>query len=537
MFFSQTNRFLIFIAICFLIFLSGVFRLPVLDRDEARFATASKTMLIEKNYIDIKMHDEVRYKKPVGIYWIQVLSNKIFGSDPFDNIAIYRLPSIIGVFLSFILVFNYLRKIYCSETAFLSVFFIVFSLIAFSETHQAKTDGILFLTIALCNLITIKFLEHKKITSFHKIIYWISLAAGILVKGPIILIFTILPVLIYSFIKKNNLLKSLFSPFAFLIFLLISVPWFILITIESNGLFWNESVGHDLLKKLASGQESHGFPPGYYLLTTFILFWPGSVLIYPAIKSLLKNFKRKSKASDSFLFLILGFFVPYFIYEIIPTKLPHYIFPAYLPLSIIISKYMIEYGIDKSIGKRYLPLILLYPLIVIVLIFFAIFEYSVIDTNLFLILFFLSSIFIISWKKIIKSFREFLIIAALFQFSFYFTLIFFVKERVDSLWIADNVNSIIDKNFSKYDLIYNYGFNEPSLVFLTSHKSKKINPQELSAGNVKNKNILFIVTDELSDSFNDNKLKKFKLIDEFSGFNYSKGKKVKFNIFDNIENE
>ncbi len=212
MYFSQTNRFLIFIAICFLIFLFGVFKLPVLDRDEARFATASKTMLIEKNYIDIKMHDEARYKKPVGIYWLQVLSNKIFGSHPFDNIAIYRLPSIIGVFLSFILVFNYLRKIYCIEIAFLSVFFIVISLIVFSETHQAKTDGILFLTITLCNLITIKFLEHKKITPLHKIIYWISLAAGILIKGPIILIFTILPVFAHSLIKKIICLKLYFLP-------------------------------------------------------------------------------------------------------------------------------------------------------------------------------------------------------------------------------------------------------------------------------------------------------------------------------------
>ena len=125
----------------------------------------------------------------------------------------------------------------------------------------------------------------------------------------------------------------------------------------------------------------------------------------------------------------------------------------------------------------------------------------------------------------------------MFQLSLYLTLIFFVKDRIDSLWIASNVNSIIDTNFPKYDLIYNFGFNEPSLVFLTSHKSKKINPQYLNTGNVKNKNILFIVTDELSDSFNDEKLKGFKLIDEFSGFNYSKGKKVKFNIFDNIENE
>lgn len=537
MYFSQTNRFLIFIAICFLIFLSGVFKLPVLDRDEARFATASKTMLMERNYIDIKMYDEVRYKKPVGIYWLQVVSNKIFGARPFDKIAIYRLPSIIGIFLSFILVFNYLRKIYCNEIAFLSVFFIMFSLITFSETHQAKTDGILFLTITLCNLITIKFLERNNITPLEQITYWISLAIGILIKGPIILIFTVLPMLIHSFIKKKNLLKSLFSPLAFLIFLLISVPWFVLITIESHGLFWQESVGHDLLKKVGSGQESHGFPPGYYLLTTFILFWPGSVFIYPAIKSLLNKFKRKSKASDSFLFLVLIIFIPYFIYEIIPTKLPHYIFPAYFPLSVIISRYIIEYGINEGIDKRYLPLILLYPLLVIVLISFVIFEYSQIDVNFFLIILSLSSIFIIFWKKIINCFQKFLIIAALFQLSLYLTLIFFVKDRIDSLWIASNVNSIIDTNFPKYDLIYNFGFNEPSLVFLTSHKSKKINPQYLNTGNVKNKNILFIVTDELSDSFNDEKLKGFKLIDEFSGFNYSKGKKVKFNIFDNIENE
>ena len=105
MYFSQTNRFLIFIAICFLIFLIGIFKLPVLDRDEARFATASKTMIYEKEYIDIKMYDEPRYKKPVGIYWLQVASNYLFGFYPYDEISIYRLPSICSIFISFIIIF------------------------------------------------------------------------------------------------------------------------------------------------------------------------------------------------------------------------------------------------------------------------------------------------------------------------------------------------------------------------------------------------------------------------------------------------
>ena len=85
------------------IFLQGVFKLPVIDRDEARFATASKTMLINQDFIDIKMDDEPRYKKPIGIYWAQVASNYIFSSKPFDNIWVYRLPSLLGIILSFFL--------------------------------------------------------------------------------------------------------------------------------------------------------------------------------------------------------------------------------------------------------------------------------------------------------------------------------------------------------------------------------------------------------------------------------------------------
>ena len=46
----------------FIFFLQGVVKLPVMDRDEARFATASKTMIETKDFIDIKMQDEVRYK-------------------------------------------------------------------------------------------------------------------------------------------------------------------------------------------------------------------------------------------------------------------------------------------------------------------------------------------------------------------------------------------------------------------------------------------------------------------------------------------
>ena len=57
-------------------FLPGFFQIPPVDRDEARFAQATKQMVESGEYVDIRFQDEVRYKKPVGIYWLQAAAVK-----------------------------------------------------------------------------------------------------------------------------------------------------------------------------------------------------------------------------------------------------------------------------------------------------------------------------------------------------------------------------------------------------------------------------------------------------------------------------
>ena len=59
-----------------LAFLPGFFQIPPVDRDEARFAQATKQMVESGEYVDIRFQDEVRYKKPVGIYWLQAAAVK-----------------------------------------------------------------------------------------------------------------------------------------------------------------------------------------------------------------------------------------------------------------------------------------------------------------------------------------------------------------------------------------------------------------------------------------------------------------------------
>ena len=81
-------------------FLPGFFQIPPVDRDEARFAQATKQMIETGDYVDIRFQDETRYKKPVGIYWLQVAAvetAEIFGVPRArTQIGLYRIPSLIG---------------------------------------------------------------------------------------------------------------------------------------------------------------------------------------------------------------------------------------------------------------------------------------------------------------------------------------------------------------------------------------------------------------------------------------------------------
>ena len=56
----------------------SVFTLPALDRDESRFAQATAQMLETGDLTVIKFQDQPRFKKPVGIHWLQAASVSAF---------------------------------------------------------------------------------------------------------------------------------------------------------------------------------------------------------------------------------------------------------------------------------------------------------------------------------------------------------------------------------------------------------------------------------------------------------------------------
>src|SRR3974390_868766 len=97
---SHLRATLFLLACCALLLLPGFFAIPPVDRDEARFAQATKQMVETGDFVDIRFQDDVRYKKPVGIYWLQSVTVQTASALGLPRaqlrIWVYRIPSLLG---------------------------------------------------------------------------------------------------------------------------------------------------------------------------------------------------------------------------------------------------------------------------------------------------------------------------------------------------------------------------------------------------------------------------------------------------------
>src|SRR5215470_18226071 len=91
--------------LCFILYAPGLAAIPPLDRDEARFAQATRQMLEAGDFVRIRFQDEARNKKPIGIYWLQAAAVALFSSPESTAIWPYRLPSALGATAAVLLIF------------------------------------------------------------------------------------------------------------------------------------------------------------------------------------------------------------------------------------------------------------------------------------------------------------------------------------------------------------------------------------------------------------------------------------------------
>ncbi|HEY0233927.1 MAG TPA: glycosyltransferase family 39 protein, partial [Afipia sp.] len=336
-----------FLIVCgALFFLPGLFNIPPIDRDEARFAQASKQMVETGDFVDIRFQDEVRYKKPVGIYWLQAAvvesASKLGLPRAQIRIWLYRIPSFIGAIGAVLLTYWAALAFVTRRGAVLTALVMCSSVMLGIEARLAKTDAVLLLTTtAVMGALARVYLSWQRGEGPHRTwfdswavpaIFWSAVAASILIKGPLILMFIGLTVVTLAILDRSVEWIWRLRPMLGVIWvLLIALPWFVAIYLKAGDSFFADSLGGDMFNKIARPQEAHGAPPGYYFVLFWLTFWPGSALAAMAAPAV---WRAKREPGAQFL---LAWLVPaWIVFEIVMTKLPHYVLPLYPALAILI---------------------------------------------------------------------------------------------------------------------------------------------------------------------------------------------------------
>ena len=542
--------------------LPGMNSIPPLDRDEARFSQASKQMLEDKNYVVIKFQEELRSKKPIGIYWLQATSAYFFGEE---NILSYRIPNIIasillisifGIFV-YRVSFNFLDQSISSSMTFgLFSALVLSTLLGFSvEIRQAKTDTVLLMLCTIQQLLLWKIYSYGKDQwnqyKHHELVWtvrflWIIIAFAVLIKGPIsplLFMLTLLGLCILDRISEQKWNLSWLSLLLWfqgiLIIITICLPWFYLAWQSTDGALILDAINKDFLGKIKSSQENHWGPFGSHFILLFFTFWP-MVLFIPYAGRAFIDWKH-----HRFIKFLISWVIPFwFILELVPTKLPHYILPTFpgiiLLIFIGISSPPSGNRVLHLASQIYRALVIIFTIILSI----ALLYITVIFSSSKLLIF---SGFVLCCALLTSTLSGNLFflnrcrnkIAPLFAMLIFAgisnaILFSIIIPNLDRIHISPKIVKYINELDKKPDTIVATGYHEPSLVFSLGRDTLLLNPEEAALVVAEGENTIAIVEQRVLKTFLitlNNLGKEVEEIVSFSGINLAKGQKTLISLY------
>jgi 4-amino-4-deoxy-L-arabinose transferase-like glycosyltransferase len=337
---------------CVLFHIAGTWSLPLIDRDEPRFAEASREMIQRGDYIVPYFNDQLRLDKPPLTYWAQTVSYRIFGQNDFAA----RFPAAVAAALLAVTIPVRGLRIGGERVGWRAAIIFTLCLQTFIHAKAAVADMWLALFVSTAHWSGLELLRDGLIQSEHRksdpqypisiwwFIFYISLALGFLAKGPIAWV-PLLTVASTIFYAPNLQLGRRFKFIrGIALMLAIIAAWGIPALIQTHGEFLRIGIGRHVIGRSLGAMEGHGWNSlgGYllllpfYFVTVFVSFFPWSI----KLPALLKRLWRERDNIDRYL--LSGVAIIFIIFSLIKTKLPHYTLPAFGLLALLLARHWPE---------------------------------------------------------------------------------------------------------------------------------------------------------------------------------------------------
>jgi 4-amino-4-deoxy-L-arabinose transferase-like glycosyltransferase len=312
----------------------GIGTLPLIDRDEPRFAEASREMIQRGDWIVPYFNDAPRLHKPPLFYWAQILSYRLIG----ENERGARLPSVLAASATALLLFAFGSELYDKRTGLWAA--VIFSLSAhtmlLAKAATADMVAVLFVTLAVWAGWALYGAEESRHRALSWTLFYCSLALGFLAKGPV----AGFPLVMSLPQKRRGFVTGLL--FAASLVALWGIP----ALLKTGGEFLRVGIGQHVIGRSVMVMDGHGannilsyiLTLPFYFLTVFISFAPWSWFLPAAVAYYAKSANRTVKEK----YLVSGVVIVFVVFSLIRTKLPHYTFPAFPLLSLLFAHFWLE---------------------------------------------------------------------------------------------------------------------------------------------------------------------------------------------------
>ncbi|MEI7808339.1 MAG: glycosyltransferase family 39 protein [Verrucomicrobiota bacterium] len=319
------------LLLSFILLLAGNWILPLTDRDETRFAEASREMLQRGDYVVPWFNGAWRFDKPVLIYWCQMASYQVLGENDFAA----RLPSVLFTAATALLLVRWGRKISGDgKTSFIAgaMFVAGLHVAIIGRVATADMAMVFFSTLAVWSGWELTRPEQPRRKTWWWIFY-VTLALGFLAKGPV----AWLPLggmFLGRALRKESFRLPLFETLVGLVVTMaLAASWGIPALVQTHGEFLKVGMGEHIIHRSTGVNDGHGLAGtlGFiallplYFLTFFASFFPWST----RVPSALHRWWPERKRDDIGWYLLLQTALVFAAFSVVRTKLPHYTLPAF----------------------------------------------------------------------------------------------------------------------------------------------------------------------------------------------------------------
>ncbi len=338
------NLYVLIVAFAFIMVFQG--SRGLWERDEGRYTDVALYMLHTKDFIIPKLNDDTpHFSKPPLTYWAIAGGISLLGKNEWGA----RLANSISFALTVFLIFLMAKRIY-PKNSFAPPIIYATSIFPFIAANFITTDTILTLweTLAVTGFVYWWNEGDIKTSPMGIIVMWLGFGLAFLTKGPPGIL-PLIPIIIFVLLSNKKKLSAIFNPLSILFFLIIGFGWYIVVVLKDHRLI-SYFVVNEFLKRVATG--IHHRNPQWY--KPFIIYIPILIFgILPWTYSFLKNCKlskykiwsktwweEQIKKDPYHTFLMLWILVPFSIFFIAKSRLPLYILPLFVPISLFITPYI-----------------------------------------------------------------------------------------------------------------------------------------------------------------------------------------------------